>query len=166
LDKKKNALEAKNLIFLGLIEAAFSGNFLGFLGMFFMFLERTFPLPLDLDHVWSISLHITLSSPWLTNNLVFIYTNNMSIMIYNLRVLVLNWNLFFPNRDDLMKIEVNEPLILDHLMICNLSMLLISWNLEWIWVHVIGFILGVLRVLYFLCGWSILFKKVLSFYVF
>jgi hypothetical protein len=39
-DKKNHVLEAKNAIFLDLTEAACVGNFLG---MFFMFLEKTLP---------------------------------------------------------------------------------------------------------------------------
>jgi len=80
---------------------------------------------------------------------MFICINNMFIMIFNPRVSVLNRNIFWPNRDDLMKIKVNEPLLLDRWMICNLSVLLISWNLVWIWVHVAGFISGVL--VFFIC---------------
>jgi hypothetical protein len=37
----------------------------------------------------------------------------MFIMIFNLKFLVLKRNLFWTNSDDLMKIKVNETLILD-----------------------------------------------------
>jgi hypothetical protein len=104
-----------------------------------------------LDHVWSISLHIILPYAWITNNIVFICINNMFIIIFNLRVLVFNWNPFWSNHDDLKKIKVNEPLILDPWMICNLCILLISWNLVWIWVHVAGFIQMFLVFFIFLC---------------
>jgi len=41
-DKKKNAcFKSQKYHFLGLTEAAFAGKILGFLGMFFMLLEKT-----------------------------------------------------------------------------------------------------------------------------
>jgi hypothetical protein len=49
---KKNMLYKPKMIFFSLTEAAFAGKLLGFLGMF---LKRTLPYPLDLDHIWSIS---------------------------------------------------------------------------------------------------------------
>jgi len=125
-DKKRHALEAKKCYFLGLTEDAFAGNFLGFLGMFFVFLERKLPYPLHSDHFLSISLYKILPYAWITNNIIFICTNNMFIMFFNPRVLVLNRNRFWSNRDDLTKIKVNEPLILDPWMMCNLYVLLIS----------------------------------------
>ena len=64
----------------------------------------------------------------------------MFIMIFNSRVSVLNRNPFWPLYDDLTKLEVNKPLILDPWMICNLYVLLISWNLVWFGAHVVWFI--------------------------
>jgi hypothetical protein len=41
-DKKKNAcFKSQKYHFLGLTEAAFAGKILGFLGMFFVLLEKT-----------------------------------------------------------------------------------------------------------------------------
>ena len=69
-----------------------------------------------------------------------ICTDNMFIIIFNSRVSVLNRNPFWPLYDDLTKLEVNKPLILDPWMIFNLSVLLISWNLVWFGAHVVWFI--------------------------
>jgi hypothetical protein len=97
---------------------------------------------------------------------MFIYTNNMFIMIFNSRVSILNWNLFWPNRNDLTKIEVHEPLILDPWMIFNFSMLLISWNLVWIWVHIARFIRVLLVFFLFIIFFIHFVKEFCSFCVF
>jgi hypothetical protein len=93
---------------------------------------------------------------------VSICTNKMFIMIFNSRVSVLNRNPFWPLYDDLTKLEVNKPLILDPWMICNLYVLLISWNLVWFGAHVVWFIHVHVWCSscssFFFCDWSISFK--------
>jgi hypothetical protein len=77
--------------FLGLTVVDFiSGYLLGSKVVFFMFLEKTLHYPHDLDQFWSNSLHITLQATLVVNNLGFICINNMFLVGFDLRVLVLN----------------------------------------------------------------------------
>jgi len=98
--------------FLGLTVVDFiSRHLLGSKVVFFMFLEITshYPhdldqfwsnylhishYPHDLDRFWSNSLHITLQATLVVNNLDFICINNMFLVGFDPRILVLNRNLF------------------------------------------------------------------------
>jgi hypothetical protein len=64
-------------------------------------------------------------------------------MYFNVLILGFRQNIFWLNCEDLMIIEVNEPLIIDPWIIYNLFVLLISRNLVWNWVHVSGIGLNV-----------------------
>lgn len=79
--------------------------------MFFVFLERSFSWLYDLDHFLFNSLHKTLQSTWLINNLGFIYINNMFSVWFN-SDLILNRNPFWQDYGIWVLIEVHECYIL------------------------------------------------------
>jgi hypothetical protein len=90
----KACYRSQKCYFLGLTMATYARFIAGFMGNSLHVFRRNIALALSLNQFWSISLHITLRYAWLINNLGFICINNIFLMGFNPRVLILNWNLF------------------------------------------------------------------------
>jgi hypothetical protein len=75
----------------------------------------------------------------LDNNIGYILINNMFLMGFNPKILVLNQNLFRPNHDIKMIIKVNECQNIDPCMMSNMFVSLVWLYMVWVGIHVARF---------------------------
>jgi hypothetical protein len=127
--------------------------------VFFMFFPKTLPYLCDSDPFWFISLYLHLCMTSLDNNIGFIFINNMFLMGFNPRILVLNQNLFRPNHDIKVIIKVNECQNIDPCMMSNMFVSLVWSYMVWVGIHVARFRFECSSCFFFLWVWSILTKK-------
>jgi hypothetical protein len=119
--------------------------------VFFMFFPKTLPYLCDSDLFWFISLYLHLCMTSLDNNIGFIFINNMFLMGFNPRILVLNQNLFRPNHDIKVIIKVNECQNIDPCMMSNMFVSLVWSYMVWVGIHVARFRFECSSCFFFFC---------------
>lgn len=134
--------------------------------VFFMFFPKTLPYLYDSDLFWFISLYLHLCMTSLDNNIGFIFINNMFLMGFNPRILVLNQNLFRPNHDIKVIIKVNECQNIDPCMMSNMFVSLVWSYMVWVGIHVARFRFECSSCFFFFVSLIHFDQEILNFLVF
>jgi hypothetical protein len=134
--------------------------------VFFMFFPKTLPYLCDSDLFWFISLYLHLCMTSLDNNIGFIFINNMFLMGFNPRILVLNQNLFRPNHDIKVIIKVNECQNIDPCMMSNMFVSLVWSYMVWVGIHVARFRFECSSCFFFFVSLIHFDQEILNFLVF